>query len=130
MSNGKEAFCAPLAEGGINSPPDPAPVLPSVVVPAKVLPVVLVKLFAAFNSATLVDRRASARVPVETLLAFKAVRLAPLPLKLLAVTLPVNTLFVPNCANAEEDRPPRVAAFTLLKPAPLPLNALAALLKV
>ena len=96
ISNGNEGRLEPLWFAGISTPPEAATVLPRMVVPAKVLPVGLVKLLAASRSGTFVDKRASAKVPVEMLFALNAVRFAPLPLKLLAVTLPVNTSFVPS----------------------------------
>src|SRR5216684_3478682 len=128
MSNGKEATCAPGLDGGISTPPDCAAVLPRVVVPAKVLPVVFVKLFAALSSGTLVDKRASAKVPVEMLVALSADRFAPFPLKLVAETLPVNASFVPSSATLEDKRASARAplemlvALRLVRPEPFPVK--------
>src|SRR5712692_5603820 len=80
------------------------------------------KLLAPFSRGTLLESRASARVPLDTLVAFKLVSPAPLPVKELLALLNVSAFpYVPAV---------RPLAVTFVSPAPLPVNELLALLNV
>src|SRR2546430_420017 len=47
----------------------------------------------------------------------------------LPINWPAPTLLPPSCQKFDEAKPPTVAALTLVKPAPLPVKVLAALVK-
>jgi len=74
------------------------------------------------------DRRASATVPAEMLLAFNAVSSCQ-SAEAGSRELPANTLFVASRAKADNAISSSVTALTLVNPAPPPVNALPVLLK-